>query len=799
MPIRVTGLNSGLDTDSIIQELVSAYRTKGDKIKKKQIKLSWTQDKWKSLNAKVLNLYKSLDKMRFSAGYNIKKTTVSNTSKATVTASKDAVNGTQTLKIKTLAKGGYLSGAQLKNAKSGSTKLSELGFTDDGTPATYCIEGKNGVRKEINVDGNTTISDFVKQINNSGTGVTASYDNTNKRIYITSKDTGEGNDFMLTGLNTKGAEALNALGVNVPSKTSSAEAAAWMEYYNPVTGSVDRTKLEADVTAVAQAKQEQVDLTENIGKWQAENTQSAEAIKYVEAYKNAYAIAQKGINNPQDAADLSQFYNMSEEDRKKDYVRGDDGKLRLAEDGDDPNDYIKFDTLKNKYNIDETQPKLDEDGKPVLDDDGNPVEETSDIVKQLKAYNSHQAFREEYEAEPTAEQQAVLDKVSAAISSGNPAAAYDDLTTEFNQNIETNKENIKNANTGLAKAAEVIASYKTINSSALTKEMSDLTDPDNKQAFDDYVNTLAERVEFFAANYTKVGDDYELTQNVSGGKKVDATDAVIELNGVEYTSNTNTFNINGMTIQAHETTGMDDDDAITLTTSTDTQGLYDKIKDFITEYNAIIGEMSSLYNAESSKGYEPLTSEEKEVMSESEIADWEKKIKDSVLRRDSTLGGLISTMTSAMSASVKINGKNYSLSSLGIKTGNYFGTSAADRYMYHIDGDADDDETSANADKLMAMLNSDPDTVIEIIKGASQKLYEGLNKKMGTTSLSSFQSIYNDKSMAQSYSDYTKKISAWEEKVAKIEDDYYKKFAAMETALSKLQSQQSALAGLLGS
>lgn len=799
MPIRVTGLNSGLDTDSIIQELVSAYRTKGDKIKKKQIKLSWTQDKWKSLNAKVLNLYKSLDKMRFSAGYNIKKTTVSNTSKATVTASKDAVNGTQTLKIKTLAKGGYLSGAQLKNAKSGSTKLSELGFTDDGTPATYCIEGKNGVRKEINVDGNTTISDFVKQINNSGTGVTASYDNTNKRIYITSKDTGEGNDFMLTGLNTKGAEALNALGVNVPSKTSSAEAAAWMEYYNPVTGSVDRTKLEADVTAVAQAKQEQVDLTENIGKWQAENTQSAEAIKYVEAYKNAYAIAQKGINDPQDAADLSQFYNMSEENRKKDYVRGDDGKLRLAEDGDDPNDYIKFDTLKNKYNIVETQPKLDDDGNQVVDDDGNPVEETSDIVKQLKAYNSHQAFREEYEAEPTAEQQAVLDKVSAAISSGNPAAAYDDLTTEFNQNIEANKDNIKNANTGLAKAAEVIASNKTINSGALTKEMSDLTDPDNKQAFDDYVNTLAERVEFFATNYTKVGDDYELTQNVSGGKKVDATDAVIELNGVEYTSNTNTFNINGMTIQAHETTGMDDDDAITLTTSTDTQGLYDKIKDFITEYNAIIGEMSSLYNAESSKGYEPLTSEEKEVMSESEIADWEKKIKDSVLRRDSTLGGLISTMTSAMSASVKINGKNYSLSSLGIKTGNYFGTSAADRYMYHIDGDADDDETSANADKLMAMLNSDPDTVIEIIKGASQKLYEGLNKKMGTTSLSSFQSIYNDKSMAQSYSDYTKKISAWEEKVAKIEDDYYKKFAAMETALSKLQSQQSALAGLLGS
>ena len=61
MTIRLTGMNSGLDTDAIIQELVSAYRAKGDKIKKQQTRLSWTQDKWKSINAKVLNLYKSLD------------------------------------------------------------------------------------------------------------------------------------------------------------------------------------------------------------------------------------------------------------------------------------------------------------------------------------------------------------------------------------------------------------------------------------------------------------------------------------------------------------------------------------------------------------------------------------------------------------------------------------------------------------------------------------------------------------------------------------------------------------------
>ena len=52
---------------------------------------------------------------------------------------------------------------------------------------------------------------------------------------------------------------------------------------------------------------------------------------------------------------------------------------------------------------------------------------------------------------------------------------------------------------------------------------------------------------------------------------------------------------------------------------TDAQGIYDKIKDFLTEYNNVINEMTRLYNAESAKDYEPLTDEEKEAMSEKEV------------------------------------------------------------------------------------------------------------------------------------------------------------------------------------
>ena len=49
MPIRITGLNSGLDTEAIISALVSSYNYKTNKYKKAQTKLSWKQDAWKTL------------------------------------------------------------------------------------------------------------------------------------------------------------------------------------------------------------------------------------------------------------------------------------------------------------------------------------------------------------------------------------------------------------------------------------------------------------------------------------------------------------------------------------------------------------------------------------------------------------------------------------------------------------------------------------------------------------------------------------------------------------------------------
>ena len=102
-----------------------------------------------------------------------------------------------------------------------------------------------------------------------------------------------------------------------------------------------------------------------------------------------------------------------------------------------------------------------------------------------------------------------------------------------------------------------------------------------------------------------------------------------------FTGNTNVFEINGLTFTALSTTAAGEE--ITVTTEDDVDGIYDMVKGFLKEYNSLINEMDKLYNADSAKGYEPLTDDEKDAMSDTEVEKYEQKIKDALLRRDSNL------------------------------------------------------------------------------------------------------------------------------------------------------------------
>lgn len=700
MPMRLSGLMSGMDTESIIAQLVEAKKTKVTKAVKAQKSLKYKQDAWKDLNKQVVNLYnKSLTALRFESSYVKKITKVSNSSIVSVITGESAMNSVQSLKVNQLAKSAYLTGGQINGngktaggeAVTGNTKLSDLGFTGNGS---FRVKTNDGIAN-VTLDENSTVSNFVSALKSAG--VNANFDETNGRIHIAAKASGEENDFSLIANDVAGLEALEKMGLSYAD-------ADIKKYYSDIFGG---------------------------------STAPADVEKKISDEQTAYL--EKLINRRTELTD-----KKTDLDREgftlfgkiKDVLA--DPAAKDAWDKAVQDAGASFDMHDGYFNYDKYKELSDEDRKVF----------NTALNKALDAAKENDTLSED------------------------DLKALDTLRSDWKKN-ESSRDSVEKS---LA---------------AVNSELDDTTAP--PQLTEAAKKTIEDKIKTALAVYEKLDD----SMKNSGAKKTDGQDAVIELNGVEYKSSKNTLEVNGLTLTVSGTTT--GDDFVTITTEEDTNGIYDMIKNFFKEYNSVINQMDKLYNADSAKGYDPLTDEEKEAMSDSAIEEWESKIKDSILRKDSTLSTFASEMKRIMMEGVEVNGQKMYLSNFGIGTLSYFSAPDNERNAYHIDGDPDDENTANNADKLKAMIANDPDTVVSFFTQLSQKMsdrmFELMKSKEG---YSSAMTVYDDKKMQKDYDDYTVKIKELEKKLADYEDKWYAKFAAMETALAKMQNNASAVTSLLG-
>lgn len=718
MPIRLSGMVSGMDTESLVTALVSGYQLKKDNLVKAQTKLSWKQEKWKTMNTSIYSFYSGkLSAARFSKAYSLKKSTVSNSSVATVTASTSAVSGDQTLQVKELASSGYLTGGKVTNKSdstskiTGSSKLSAItGKTSGQGSVTLSVDGKS---TNIELTDDMTVNQFIVKLKDAG--VQASFDETNQRFFISSKTSGKDGDFSLVANDTAGRDSLYELGLYTDDKTSTAEYTKWAGYYNAADGT--------------------------------------------------YTSALDDIINSAYESNKISFDTVAQE--------------KLAA-------YSKASATVDSFNT------------KYMSDTGATAEDNAKAQLTSK--------------------QAQLDALILKGKGGDNDSDFDEskLTDEekeqyktLTSSVETLKSDIANYDTA-KKSMEDLKNYVNIEVKDGKTTVSALKETDSAAGVADIAAEVDERNAKIKADLTtqyqnKVKNSYDMYQDIKkgnltasdGAAREVGKDSMIILNGAEFTSNTNNYSINGLTIQV--TAKTKDDEKVTITTDTDVDAIYKSIKDMFTEYNKLIKSMDEAYNADSSKGYEPLTDDEKSAMTDDEVEKWETKIKDSLLRKDDTLNSIINTMKNDMAASIKINGKSYALSSFGIATQGYFASGENEKGVYHIDGDSEDSVTSGNDDKLRAAIASDPETVVSFFSQLFTKVYTDLGNKMATSSISSAYTVYNDKQMNKQYSEYTTKISDAENKITTWEDYYYSKFSAMESALSKLNSQTSSMSSLFGS
>ena len=302
-----------------------------------------------------------------------------------------------------------------------------------------------------------------------------------------------------------------------------------------------------------------------------------------------------------------------------------------------------------------------------------------------------------------------------------------------------------------------------------------------------------------------LGLKYTENEASSGAVKIKGQNAKIVLNGAEFEAASNSFSINGLNVTVKGVSEKITDGEpptykkSSVVTSVDVDTIYDSIKDFFKSYNELIKKMDTYYNADAAKGYDVLSDDEKDAMSDEEVEKWEGKIKDSLLRKDSNLNSLINLFKNGLSKSYEVNGTKYSLASFGIATLGYFEAKENEHGMYHIDGDPDDDSSKSKDDALKKMIASDPEAVSGFFTQLFKGVYTELNTSMrfieGTRSA---MKVYDDKLLQKEYDNLTNDIAAQEKKVQDMEDYYYDKFTAMEKALSKLNTQSGSFASMLG-
>lgn len=674
MAVRLSGLSSGLDTESIIKELMSVQTLKKTKVENKLTKLEWKEDKWKELNKKIYNLYTGeLSKLKSQSSYLTKSVTASDSTKATFKATSTVPVGTHTLSISQVASSQFVTGNEITATDSSgsdinrATKLTSITFGASGdsiaSGTVLSLKVGSNEAESYTIDDSTTIQDLTDWFKKNDISFT--YDTANSRFFLSSTKSGTENAFTLS---SNGTGILNS--------------SVGVDYLTQA-----KDYLSADSTILT-------DLDNAIKKYSSSDEASKNALK-------AYAIA----NEEAKAEVYTQYITTKFQD-----VLGEATDASLT---------------------------WDENGKwQIVAQDGASEETIAAYTEKLHSFDAAYNF------------DTLMSSTTEVTADGK---SYQELYVKTYEDVYN------------VKKGEDLSSY----------DMEDVF-----KATGQANNAL---------DVLGIGEIKDGGSTLTGVKVVKAEDMKCIYNDNEYTSSSNTITINGLTINAIDKT----DSPLKINVSNDTSAVYDTVKSFVTKYNEILGEINDLYYADSAKGYDVLTDEERDAMTEDQIEKWENKIKDSLLRRDSTLNSIKSSLRSITSKSVEVDGKEYSLSSYGINTTDY-----TEKGLLHIFGNADDSSVSDETDLLKAAIEDDPDTVMQVFTGIANDLYSTLSEKMSSTSLSSALTLYNDKEITSLKKEYQEEIDKWDDYLQDLEDRYYSKFSAMETALSKLNSQTSYITSL---
>ena len=324
--------------------------------------------------------------------------------------------------------------------------------------------------------------------------------------------------------------------------------------------------------------------------------------------------------------------------------------------------------------------------------------------------------------------------------------------------------------------------------------------------------------------YVQSLDRFEFTSTDSGGEKAITGNIAASLLGTEATvisasteasmtvkykdgtemtlsSSTDSFSLDGLTIKVNESFVAGD--PVTMSSKANTDAVLSGIKDMIKDYNDIVDLVNKEYSTKPNRNYLPLTDEQKEDMSESEIKAWDEKANTGMLFGDNDLASLSSDLRSVV---LKDGDSILAFEAIGITSSSSW---------------KDNGKLIIDEDKLRTAIENDPESVqklfvgetdaagVKISDGAADRLKTVMNSYVRTEGSpkgiliekaghpSSPLSIINN-SLYTQIKDIDTFVLKLKVRLQSEQTRYQTQFTNLETVISNLNSQSGWLAQQFG-
>lgn len=793
--IRLGGITSGFDTESMVTQLLSSYQTRIDNQNKKITKLSWQQSAYQDITKKITEFKNTYFDILKRDTYLMSASTF-NKFKADVTSSSAADAAGLTVSTSSNSTAGSYKVKLTQAAKAASAKGSSVASGNFSLDLDKALNSATGEVK-TNADGSKTWSmNFALDIQVGGAKKTISF--TADAVLgadgnIADKDAAKSG--IIDSLNAKLQESFGYSG-----KTTGA------------TGATDangkewflQAKMGADGKVEFQVGgNSSVTVTENKGNFGLAQPREKTAISTgsVVTGMNIFQVDIGGKTVSAAFNGVSSTYYDSKDQAGNEAVLAEFKNLKTA-------------AYRKSYNLaddavvtDEQLEKFTYSGAQAAKD-RNAASIQEALKLNVKDYTF--SFDGTYLTAADSNGNAV-DFSMTSVEGGTLGLAKASASNKFNTSSRlsdlgftaeadgTYKLNINGTEISLDKESTITSMISAVNKSAagVTMTYSSLTN-----------SFTLESKEFGSAGKIEVGDtalgrSLGLVDDNGTVGAAEGQNAIFEINGQEIYLNDNTYTLDGNTFTFNDNMTIGETYNVTITKDSTT--VKEALKKFVESYNQLIDDVygyigKSPATDDDGNKYEPLTSAEKEEMSEDEITKWEEKAKQGVLYNDSTVSTVMSQMRSALYTSVTLDdGSKFGIYNLGIKTSSEW----SQHGKLEIDEDAFDKAFEKNEDAIiklftdsdsgmMKKLNSVIDNAVKSSGAANTR--GTLVRKAGKadSSVTTDSTIYKEMVKMQD------RLKELQDRYDSKEEYWWKVFTNMETAMTDLNSQTSYISSYLG-